>query len=66
MSQYQDLSGRKHFDFGYSKTGTYRRSVPSDGTIIFRKKAKPQPRYGKVCPACGLTRSITNLCDCNS
>lgn len=29
------------------------------------KKAKPKPRTGKTCPACGLQRSVTGKCDCN-
>lgn len=68
MSQYQDLSGKKQYDFNYSREGRYRRSVPSNATI-FRKKKAPLDRSnlrGKICPGCGLTRSMTNLCDCNS
>lgn len=36
--------------------------------VYLRKKAvaDPSDRRGKVCPACGLTRSMANRCDCNS
>lgn len=30
------------------------------------KKGKPQPRRGRVCPSCGLERSVTGVCDCNA
>lgn len=27
---------------------------------------KPTIRIGTTCPSCGLQRSVTGLCDCNS
>jgi hypothetical protein len=67
---YYDVSGKKQFDFNYSREeGRYRRSVPSTFPTYLRKKKVSTDRSnlrGKVCPSCGITRSMTNLCDCNS
>ena len=39
----------------------YRAGIAS-GSIV----RKPIARYGAVCPACGLVRSVSGLCYCNS
>lgn len=28
------------------------------------RKAKVQPRFGKRCPNCSITMSVSNICDC--
>ena len=66
MSTYRTLDGAVRTDFSYSRNGTYRRPEPSDHP--YRRKARTDRTdlRGKVCPSCGLTRSMMNLCDCNS
>jgi hypothetical protein len=71
MSQYQDLSGQKHYDFGYDNTGDYHRVVPSTKDLplyLFGKKTSTDRNdlAGKTCPSCGIKRSKTNKCECNS
>ena len=34
-------------------------------SFINRKKAKPAPKRGKRCIACGMERSLAGKCDCN-
>jgi hypothetical protein len=53
-------------DFRYGKTGKYY-NVPTIPRPY--RKAPKQDRgdlRGKVCPGCGITRSMNNKCECNS
>lgn len=64
MYDYQDLSGAKHLDYRYNVKGEYH-NFPS-ASKPFRKASKQDPKRGRVCVGCGLVRSVTNKCDCNS
>lgn len=66
---YYNVSGEKQYDFGYSREeGRYRKVLPSVWNFQRKKKVATDRDNlrGKVCPSCGMTRSMTNLCDCNS
>lgn len=66
---YYNVDGSKAYDFGYSREeGNYRKVVPPTHPIFRRKKVATDRSNlrGKVCPGCGITRSMTNKCDCNS
>jgi len=59
-------------------TGTtdarYHNRTPSQGDgeiplyLLRRKRTdhSTAPKFGRVCPACGVQRSRTNRCECNS
>lgn len=66
MSSYSDLGGTHHLDFRYNTRGVYHNEAPSQRPYRKALKRDRNDLRGKVCPACGLTRSMTNLCDCNS
>ena len=52
-------------DFRYIRdTYTARAASPRGHRTI--PKPKRDDLRGKTCPSCGLTRSMMNLCDCNS
>lgn len=70
---YTTPNGAQHYDYNwsFSRDGDvhYRKSIPSSFDVTKRRRKVSQDRSdlrGKVCPSCGLTRSMTNLCDCNS
>jgi hypothetical protein len=67
---YYTTDGKQHYDFGYSREeGRYRKVIPSVWNFQRSKKSNVSTDRtdlrGKVCPGCGLTRSMTNKCDCN-
>lgn len=62
---YQDLSGTKKYDFRYNKSGEYHNDPPQDSPIR-RKSVKKLSGYGTICPSCGISRSRSNKCECNS
>lgn len=39
---------------------------PTDDYRGPRRKAKAAAREGRLCPSCGLLRSVLNRCECNS
>lgn len=55
-------------DFYYDKGMNYRRFTPSTFNPIRHKKQSTdrEDLRGKLCPSCGITRSMTNKCECNS
>jgi hypothetical protein len=52
-------------DFRYLRGGEYsnRSALPYQPR---RGKATSGPRKGRMCPGCGLERSLTDKCNCNS
>ena len=62
------MQNRKALTYiSYADTGT-RNHIKSSKRGGFRPAAKTggTPRIGKICPACGLQRSLTGVCDCNA
>jgi hypothetical protein len=62
VDTWRDFRYRKDMHYDNLPTGTGNGEFP----FYLRKKARPEPKHGKVCPACGLTRSLTGVCDCNA
>lgn len=52
-------------DFYSGAQKTTQPSTNSKG-VFARRQAKSQPKMGKMCPACGLMRSLSGSCDCNT
>jgi hypothetical protein len=63
---YSDLSGTKHNDYRYNTKGDYHNDDPSEGKPLRRKEIKRSSGYGTKCPSCGISRSRSNKCECNS
>lgn len=61
LSQYP-IKGK--VDFRYNRKGEYH-NLPASN-IYPRKKGKGDTKLGKLCPSCGMTRSLSNKCECNS
>ena len=61
---YQKLNGTVCNDFRFVKDGSYtdRNALPRG----FRRSGPAPARTGRVCIACGMVRSVTNKCECNS
>ncbi|QLF83279.1 hypothetical protein SEA_NICEHOUSE_35 [Rhodococcus phage NiceHouse] len=48
-------------------SGAQKTSQPVKSSGGFRpREPKPKPKMGAMCPACGLMRSLSGLCDCNT
>jgi hypothetical protein len=62
---YQDLSGEKHYDYRYDRGGEYH-NIPSTPKMLRKKAIKRSSGFGSVCPSCGIARSRSNKCECNS
>jgi len=62
---YQDLNGTVRNDFRFMKDGAYTDRAASPFKFG-RSKQVQTVRSGKVCPGCGMVRSVTNKCECNS
>jgi hypothetical protein len=52
-------------DFRYNRQGVYHNEPPSNRPIR-KKRIKRDSGTGPICPGCGLGRSMTNKCECNS
>lgn len=62
---YQTLNGTVRNDYRFMKDGAYTDRAAIPRTI--RRTAKTGTvRSGKVCIGCGMVRSVTNKCECNS
>jgi hypothetical protein len=62
---YQDLSGTKKFDYRYLRNGEYT-DEQFDRKLLRRKEIKRSSGFGTVCISCGISRSRSNKCECNS
>jgi hypothetical protein len=62
---YYTVSGDKKVDYRFHRDGSYDNIVVEDSPLRRRKKEKTI-RRGGICPSCGLMRSVSNKCDCNS
>lgn len=62
---YSTLNNNKHKDFKYYKDSYEKEHTTSFNPLTKRvvKRSTPQ---NKVCPSCGVTRSASNKCECNS
>lgn len=65
MTNYQTLDGTQHNDFRYNTEGMYHNTVSAPRPLR-RKAIKHESGPGKVCVGCGITRSRSNKCTCNS
>jgi hypothetical protein len=62
---YQTLNGTVRNDYRFVKDGSYTDRAALPRTI--RRAASSQTvRSGMTCPSCGMKRSVTNKCECNS
>ena len=69
MSTYTTTDGRTHTDFRYNKEGVYHNTPakrPSASTSTRFDTSVRIVRHGNICPGCGMQRSRTNKCECNS
>jgi hypothetical protein len=68
MTRYYILSDSlPRTDFSYDQEGHYFRRQPKGFNILTKKKQSTDRNdlRGKLCPSCGITRSMTNKCECN-
>jgi hypothetical protein len=61
---YYNLQNEKKEDFRFNRKGAYNNETPIPRP--FRKKMKVEAKRGRVCPGCGIQRSVANKCECNS
>lgn len=62
-----DTSPEFRYSYNGSTAGQYKRPTSTEFPIHRRRKGpKRQTANNKVCPACGVTRSCANKCECNS
>lgn len=59
------LSTYPSHEFRYNRAGHYHNAPPTN-LIVRKKRIKRDSGTGQVCPGCGLVRSMTNKCECNS
>lgn len=52
-------------EFRYNNSGVYHNDPPTTN-IIRKKSIKRNSTTNNVCPSCGLVRSMSNKCECNS
>jgi|tagenome__1003787_1003787.scaffolds.fasta_scaffold10731884_1 hypothetical protein len=50
----------------FTKTGEYNNRPALPHHPRRAKNLRTEAGPGKVCPGCGLTRSVMNKCECNS
>jgi hypothetical protein len=62
---YQTLNGTVRNDFRFVKDGDYT-NRPAIARTIRRAGKNVTVRSGQTCPSCGMKRSVTNKCECNS
>lgn len=53
-------------DYRYFTSGEYSNRAPKPRVIHKGEATKTSSGLGKVCPSCGITRSKSNKCECNS
>lgn len=64
---YQKLDGTVRNDYRFVKDGSYTDRNTLKRNIFGRKGfVEKKVRTGNVCVSCGMVRSVTNKCDCNS
>jgi hypothetical protein len=59
------LSNINFKEFRYNNSGEYHNQDPSN-KIRFKKRINRDSGPGTICIACGIERSKTNKCECNS
>lgn len=55
-----------YVDFNYNNKGEYKRPSPTSQHPFAKKSLRREGASKRICPSCGLLRSATNKCECNS
>lgn len=61
----ENRSSLQYISDFYAGTQKTTQVSPASKGAFMRREPKPQPKMGKICPACGLMRSLSGICECN-